>query len=316
LARQLTSWLEQKEQRLSLEERQQGARRRAIRIELEWVRSNPKGRQAKSKARLARFEALASQNYQRRSETQQIYIPPGPRLGELVFEASHVKKSYGDRLLIEDLSFQLPRGGIIGVIGANGAGKTTLLRMLAGTEKPDAGQIRLGDTVKLAVAEQTRAKLKGDESVWEAISEGEDLISAGNYQIASRAYVSRFNFRGQDQEKRVRDLSGGGRNRVQLACTLREGANVILLDEPTNDLDVETLRALEEALLDFPGCAVIVSHDRWFLDRIATHILAFEGDSRVTWFQGNYGEYEADRGRRLGEGPEPPHRIKFKRPPV
>jgi len=284
-----------------------------MKSELEWVRSNPKGRHAKSKARLQRFEELSSQDFQKRNETQELYIPPGPRLGDLVIEANHLRKGFGDRLLVEDLSFNLPRGGIVGIIGPNGAGKTTLFRMLTGLEKPDSGEIRFGDTVELAYVDQSRDSLDGKKTVWEEISDGQDIITIGNYTINSRAYVSRFNFRGTDQQKFVQDLSGGERNRVHLAKLLRSGGNVLLLDEPTNDLDVETLRALEEALLAFPGCAVVISHDRWFLDRIATHMLAFEGDSQVAWFEGNYADYEEDRKRRLGEEASQPHRIKYKR---
>jgi ATP-binding cassette ChvD family protein len=308
-----SSWLEQKEIRLETEQKQETARIKAMQAELEWVRSNPKGRHAKSKARLARFEELSSQEFQKRSETREIYIPPGPRLGDLVVEVEHLKKGYGDRLLIDDLSFSLPPGGIVGVIGPNGAGKTTLFRMIVGQEAPDAGTIRIGETVKLAYVDQSREALDPDKTVWEEISGGLDTIEVGTYKTPSRAYVSRFNFRGPDQQKRIRDLSGGERNRVHLAKLLKSGGNLLLLDEPTNDLDVETLRALEEALLAFPGCAVVISHDRWFLDRIATHILAFEGDSRVVWFEGNYADYEADRRRRLGEEADRPHRIKYKR---
>lgn len=308
-----SSWLEQKEIRLETEQKQETARIKAMQAELEWVRSNPKGRHAKSKARLARFEELSSQEFQKRSETREIYIPPGPRLGDLVVEVEHLKKGYGDRLLIDDLSFSLPPGGIVGVIGPNGAGKTTLFRMIVGQEAPDAGTIRIGETVKLAYVDQSREALDPNKTVWEEISGGLDTIEVGTYKTPSRAYVSRFNFRGPDQQKRIRDLSGGERNRVHLAKLLKSGGNLLLLDEPTNDLDVETLRALEEALLAFPGCAVVISHDRWFLDRIATHILAFEGDSRVVWFEGNYADYEADRRRRLGEEADRPHRIKYKR---
>ncbi|HSS64306.1 MAG TPA: energy-dependent translational throttle protein EttA [Gammaproteobacteria bacterium] len=308
-----SSWLEQKEQRLAQERREESAHRRAIKAELEWVKANPKGRRAKGKARLSRFQELASREFQKRSETKQIYIPPGPRLGELVVEAAGVAKRYGDRVLFEDLSFKLPAGGIVGVIGPNGAGKTTLMRMFAGQERPDAGELRIGDTVKMAYVDQSRDSLDGARSVWEEISGGEERIIVGRYEVQSRAYVGRFNFRGPDQEKKVGTLSGGERNRVHLAKVLVKGGNLLLLDEPTNDLDVETLRALEEALLDFPGCAVVVSHDRWFLDRIATHMLAFEGDSRAVWFEGNYEEYEADRRKRLGADADQPHRIRYKR---
>jgi sulfate-transporting ATPase len=307
-----SSWLEQKEKRLEQEKKQDQARIKAMKQELEWVRSNPKGRHAKSKARLARFEELSSREYQKRNETNELYIPPGPRLGDKVIVAEQLRKGFGDRLLIEDLSFNLPAGGIVGIIGPNGAGKTTLFRMLVGNEQPDSGRIDLGETVELAYVDQSRDSLDGEKSVWEEISDGQDVITIGSYEINSRAYVSRFNFRGQDQQKWVKDLSGGERNRVHLAKLLRSGGNVLLLDEPTNDLDVETLRALEEALLEFPGCAVVISHDRWFLDRIATHILAFEGDSQVTWFEGNYADYEVDRKRRLGDDATSPHRIKYK----
>jgi ATPase subunit of ABC transporter with duplicated ATPase domains len=283
-----------------------------MKAELEWVSANPKGRHAKSKARLARFEELVSQEYQQRNETNEIYIPSGPRLGEMVIEAKKLCKGFGDRLLIDDLSFSLPPGGIVGIIGANGAGKTTLFRMIVGQEQPDAGEIRLGETVKLAYVDQSREALDASKTVWDEISEGQDIIKVGTYETPSRAYVSRFNFKGPDQQKRIGDLSGGERNRVHLAKLLRAGGNVLLLDEPTNDLDVETLRALEQALLSFPGCAVVISHDRWFLDRIATHILAFEGDSQVVWFEGNYADYEADRHRRLGEAADQPHRIRYK----
>jgi ATP-binding cassette protein, ChvD family len=307
-----SSWLAQKEQRLALEEKQEVARQKAIQSELAWARANPKGRHAKSKARLARYEELVSQAYQKRHETQEIYIPSGPRLGELVLEALHLRKAYGNKLLIEDLSFNLPRGGIVGVIGPNGAGKTTLFRMIVGQEQPDAGELRLGETVKLAYVDQTRDALDGEKSIWEEISGGQDVIAVGKFEMPSRAYVSRFNFKGSDQQKRVKDLSGGERNRLHLAKLLRSGGNLLLLDEPTNDLDVETLRALEEALLAFPGCAVVISHDRWFLDRIATHLLAFEGNSQVVWFEGGYSDYEADRRRRLGEEADQPHRIRYK----
>ncbi len=277
------------------------------------MRANPKGRHAKSKARLARFEELSSREFQKRSETKQIHIPAGPRLGDQVVEAKGLRKSYDGRLLIDDLSFQLPPGGIVGVIGPNGAGKSTLLRMLVGAEKPDSGELSIGESVVIAYVDQSREHLDGNHSVWQEISGGQDVITVGKTEIPSRAYVGRFNFKGTDQEKRVADLSGGERNRVHLAKLLVKGGNLLLLDEPTNDLDVETLRALEEALLDFPGCAVVVSHDRWFLDRVATHMLAFEGDSRVMWFEGNYADYEADRRRRLGAEADQPHRLKFKR---
>ncbi len=308
-----SSWLEQKGQRLALEEREQDALRKTLARELEWVRSNPKARQAKSKARLARYEELASKEFQERNETNEIYIPPGPRLGELVVEVTHLRKGYGDKLLIDDLSFRLPQGGIVGIIGPNGAGKTTLFRMLTGTEKPDAGQIRLGDTVKLAYVDQSRQTLDDKKSVWAEISGGLDVIKVDSYETPSRAYVGRFNFRGTQQQQLIGELSGGERNRVHLAKVLRSGGNVLLLDEPTNDLDVETLRALEEALVSFPGCAVVISHDRWFLDRIATHILAFEGDSEAIWFEGNYQDYVADLRRRRGDEAAQPHRVKYKR---
>jgi ATP-binding cassette ChvD family protein len=308
-----SSWLEQKEKRLELEEKQEAARVRTMKHELEWVRSNPKGRHAKSKARLARFEELQSQEFQSRNETNEIYIPPGPRLGDLVIEAQGLAKGYGDNLLYEDLSFNLPRGGIVGIIGPNGAGKTTLFRILTGVEEPDAGELRVGETVEIAYVDQSRDALDGNKTVWEEISDGADNIVVGRYEMPSRAYCGRFNFKGSDQQKRIGDLSGGERNRVHLAKLLKSGGNLLLLDEPTNDLDVETLRALEEALLAFPGCAAIISHDRWFLDRIATHILAFEGDSQVTWFEGNYADYEADRHRRLGSEADQPHRLKYRR---
>lgn len=308
-----SSWLNQKEQRLEVEEKQESARTKAMKAELEWVRSNPKGRHAKSKARVARFEELESQEFQKRNETQDLYIPPGPRLGDLVIEAQDLCKSFGDLLLLDGLSFNLPKGGIVGVIGPNGAGKTTLFRMLVGQEQPDSGSLRLGSSVKLAYVDQSRDSLSPDKTVWQEISDGTDIITIGTYQINSRAYVGRFNFKGPDQQKFVKDLSGGERNRVHLAKLLRSGGNVLLLDEPTNDLDVETLRALEEALLTFAGCAVVISHDRWFLDRIATHILAFEGDSQVIWFEGNYADYEVDRKRRLGVEADQPHRIRYRK---
>ncbi len=308
-----SSWLEQKEKRLEIEEKQETAHIKAMKAELEWVRTNPKGRHAKSKARLSKFEELSSQEFQKRNETQELYIPPGPRLGELVVEAKGLRKSFGERLLFDGLDFNLPQGGIVGIIGANGAGKTTLFRMITGGEKPDAGEMRIGPSVKIAYVDQSRDSLRDDKTVWEEISDGQDLITVGTWTTPSRAYVGRFNFRGTDQQKQVGTLSGGERNRVHLAKLLKSGGNVLLLDEPTNDLDVETLRALEEAVLAFPGCAVIISHDRWFLDRVATHILAFEGDSKVVWFEGNYADYEADRKRRLGADADQPHRIKYRR---
>jgi ATP-binding cassette ChvD family protein len=308
-----SSWLEQKDQRLKIEERTEAAHQKAITAELEWVRSNPKARQAKAKARLQRFDELNSREFQTRNETNEIYIPPGPRLGDLVIEANGISKSFGDRVLFQDLSFSLPPGGIVGVIGPNGAGKTTLFRMLVGQEPVDDGEIRVGETVELAYVDQSRDALDDDKTVWEEISNGQDILTVGNYETQSRAYVGRFNFKGSEQQKKVGLLSGGERNRVHLAKVLREGGNILFLDEPTNDLDVETLRALEEALLNFPGCAVVISHDRWFLDRIATHILAFEGDSEVVWFQGNYDDYAADLKRRKGQDADRPHRIRYKR---
>ena len=308
-----SSWLDQKEKRLAHEESSEKARQKAIQAELEWVRANPKGRQAKSKARLRQFDEIASTKYQQRNETNEIYIPPGPRLGDVVIEVENLRKGFGDKLLIDELSFQLPPGGIVGVIGPNGAGKTTLFRMFEGSEQPDAGTIRVGDTVQLASVDQSRDSLDDAKTVWEEISDGQDLIKVGNYETPSRRYVGRFNFRGSEQQQKIGLLSGGERNRVHLAKTLRSGGNLLLLDEPTNDLDVETLRALEQALLEFPGSAVVISHDRWFLDRICTHILAFEGDSVVTWFAGNYADYEEDRKRRLGADADSPHRIKYKR---
>jgi len=308
-----SSWLEQKEARLEMEEKQQTAHTKAMKQELEWVRSNPKGRQAKAKARVARFEELSSKEFQQRNETQDLYIPPGPRLGDQVVEAEQLSKSFGDQLLYDNLTFRLPQGGIVGIIGPNGAGKTTLFRMISGDEKPDSGKLNIGETVQLAHVDQSRDSLDDSKTVWEEISEGQDIIRIGSYEIPSRAYVGRFNFRGTDQQKHIGNLSGGERNRVHLAKLLRSGGNLLLLDEPTNDLDVETLRALEEALLAFPGCTVVISHDRWFLDRIATHILAFEGDSETVWFEGNYQEYEADRKRRLGTDADQPHRIKYRR---
>ncbi len=308
-----SSWLEQKEQRLEQEQKQEAARIKTMKHELEWVRSNPKGRHAKSKARLQRFDELQSQEFQKRNETNEIYIPPGERLGDLVIEAEGLKKAFGDLVLYEDLSFNLPKGGIVGIIGPNGAGKTTLFRMITGEEQPDGGELRIGETVQVAYVDQSRDALDNSKTAWEEVSGGADIITVGKYELNSRAWLSRFNFKGTDQQKRVGDLSGGERNRLHLAKLLQSGGNLLLLDEPTNDLDVETLRALEEALLAFPGCAVIISHDRWFLDRIATHILAFEGDSKTVWFEGNYADYEADRKRRLGADADQPHRIKYKR---
>jgi ATP-binding cassette ChvD family protein len=307
-----SSWLEQKEQRLAQENRQQDALAKTLKRELEWVRTNPKARQAKSKARLQRYEELASQEFQQRNETNEIYIPPGDRLGDLVIETKGLRKAFGERLLIDSLSFSLPAGGIVGIIGPNGAGKTTLFRMLSGVEQPDSGEIRLGPTVKLAYVDQSRQALNDKNTVWQEISGGLDLIKVGNYETSSRGYVGRFNFKGVQQQQLIGDLSGGERNRVHLAKVLKSGGNVLLLDEPTNDLDIETLRALEEALVAFPGCAVVISHDRWFLDRIATHILAFEGDSQVVWFEGNYQEYVEDLKRRRGEDAAQPHRIRYK----
>ena len=308
-----SSWLEQKEKRLAQEEKKEASRQKAIKHELEWVRSNPKARQAKSKARMQRFEELSSSEHQKRSETNSLYIPPGPRLGDKVIEADNVSKQFGDKLLYENLSFKLPRGGIVGIIGPNGAGKTTLFRMMTGADQPDEGTFSVGDTVEIMYVDQSRDDLDGSKTVWDEISDGLDNITIGNYTVPSRGYVSRFNFKGEDQQKYIKDLSGGERNRVHLAKLLRRGGNLLLLDEPTNDLDVETLRALEEAILEFPGCAVVISHDRWFLDRIATHILAFEGDSNVVWHEGNYSDYEEDLKRRLGDEALNPHRIKYKK---
>jgi sulfate-transporting ATPase len=307
-----SSWLEQKGLRLAQEERQQDALAKTLKRELEWVRTNPKARQAKSKARLQRYEELASQEFQKRNETNEIYIPPGERLGDLVIECKNLRKGYDDRLLIDSLSFSLPPGGIVGIIGPNGAGKTTLFRMLSGSEKPDSGEIRLGPSVKLAYVDQSRQSLNDKNTVWQEISGGLDLIKVGNYETSSRGYVGRFNFKGVQQGQMIGELSGGERNRVHLAKVLKAGGNVLLLDEPTNDLDIETLRALEDALVAFPGCAVVISHDRWFLDRIATHILAFEGDSQVFWFEGNYQEYVDDYKKRKGEDASQPHRIRYK----
>ncbi|HTQ78752.1 MAG TPA: energy-dependent translational throttle protein EttA [Thermoanaerobaculia bacterium] len=310
-----SSWLEQKEERLEREEKAESARRRTLQRELEWVRMSPRARQAKGKARLNHYEQLLAEESEaeKRVDPNEIHIPSGPRLGDVVVEAQRLSKGYGDRLLIEDLSFALPPGGIVGVIGPNGAGKTTLFRMIVGEEKPDAGSLRIGETVKVAYVDQSRESLNGEAQVWEAISDGRDVVPLGSRQVPARSYAASFNFKGSDQQKRVKDLSGGERNRLHLARTLKAGGNLLLLDEPTNDLDVDTLRALEEALLAFAGCAVVISHDRWFLDRIATHILAFEGDSKVVWFEGNYEAYEADRKRRLGAEADQPHRIRYKR---
>ena len=307
-----SSWLEQKGQRLAQEDRERDALRKTLERELEWVRQNPKARQAKSKARMQRFEELASREFQERNETNEIYIPPGERLGDLVIEAKGLRKAFGERLLIDNLNFNLPAGGIVGIIGPNGAGKTTLFRMLTGAEQPDAGEIRIGPTVKLAYVDQSRQALNDKNSVWQEISTGLDLIKVGNYETTSRGYVGRFNFKGTQQQQLIGALSGGERNRVHLAKVLKSGGNVLLLDEPTNDLDVETLRALEDGLLAFPGCAIVISHDRWFLDRIATHILAFEGNSEVVWFEGNYQEYVEDYRKRRGEDASQPHRIRYK----
>jgi ATP-binding cassette ChvD family protein len=308
-----SSWLDQKQQRLTLEEKQETKRQRTLQRELEWIRMSPRARQAKGKARLNAYEDLLKQDTAQKIEQVEIYIPPGPRLGDVVVEARGLRKSYGDLLLMDDVEFTLPRGGIVGVIGPNGAGKTTLFRMITGQEQPDAGTLRLGETVQIGYVDQSRDALGADRTVWEEISGGQDEIELGKRTVASRAYVSWFNFKGRDQQRKVGSLSGGERNRVHLAKLLKRGTNLLLLDEPTNDLDVDTLRALEEALLAFAGCAVVISHDRWFLDRIATHMLAFEGDSKVVWFQGNYQDYEADRKRRLGAEADQPHRIKFRK---
>jgi len=307
-----SSWLEQKEQRLAREEKEESARHKTLQRELEWIRMSPKGRHTKARARINAYEQLLGQQGEKRARELEIYIPPGPRLGKVVIECDKLTKAYGDRLLFADLSFSLPPGGIVGVIGPNGAGKTTLFKLITGQEKPDSGTIRLGETVRLAYVDQNRDSLDPEATIWEAIAEGQEVIKLGSREVNSRAYVGRFNFAGAEQQKKVGLMSGGQRNRVHLARMLKEGGNVILLDEPTNDLDVNTLRALEEALENFAGCAVVISHDRWFLDRIATHILAFEGDSRVVWFDGNYSEYEADRKARLGAAAERPHRIKYR----
>jgi len=311
-----SSWLDQKQNKLALEEKEESSRRRTLQRELEWVRMAPRARQAKGKARLTRYEELLAEEQaaEKRDGAAEITIPPGPRLGDVVIEAKGLRKSYGDKLLMDDVNFQLPRGGIVGVIGPNGAGKTTLFRMIVGQEKPDAGALRVGETAVLSYVDQSRDALNGERTVWEEISDGgKDLILVGKREVNSRAYSSTFNFRGADQQKKVKDLSGGERNRLHLATLLKSGGNLLLLDEPTNDLDVDTLRALEEALVRFAGCAVVISHDRWFLDRIATHMLAFEGDSRVVWFEGNYQDYEADRKRRLGAEADQPHRIKYRK---
>lgn len=308
-----TAWLEQKNERLEREQRQEESHKRSLKAELEWVRTSPKGRNVKNKARLARFDEMNSKEFQKRNETNELYIPPGDRLGDLVIEGIHLRKSFGDRLLFDDLNFNLPKGGIMGIIGPNGAGKSTFLKMLTQQETPDDGSIRIGDTVTLSYVDQMRDHLDDNKTVWQEISNGHDIMQVGSFQMPSRAYVGRFNFKGADQQKKMSQLSGGERNRVHLAKLLQRGANVLLLDEPSNDLDVETLRALEEAILNFPGCAIVVSHDRWFLDRICTHIMAFEGDSRVVFFAGNYSDYEEDRKRRLGEDANNPHRIKYRR---
>lgn len=308
-----SDWLDAKNQRLQVEEKREVSRQRSIRTELEWVKTQPKARHAKNKARLARFEELSSQEFQTRNETLELYIPPGPRLGDVVLEVEHLQKSFGDELLIEDLSFSVPRGAIVGIIGGNGAGKSTLFRMICGEQQPDKGNLRVGETVELGYVDQSRESLSDDKNVWEEISEGNEILQIGRYQTQSRSYVSRFNFKGSDQQKLVRDLSGGERNRVHLAKLLKKGANVLLLDEPTNDLDVETLRALEDAIEAFPGTIMVISHDRWFLDRIATHMLAFEGDSQAVWFDGNYSEYEEDYRKRVGERGQTPTRVHYKK---
>jgi ATPase subunit of ABC transporter with duplicated ATPase domains len=311
-----SSWLEQKDQRLTQEEKEASARRRTLERELEWIRMSPRARQAKGKARITRYEELLAEEQaaEKRDDKREIRVPPGPRLGDVVIEAKGLRKGYGDNLLMDDVAFMLPRGGIVGVIGPNGAGKTTLFRMIVGEETPDAGELKIGETVVLSYVDQSRERLVGERTAWEEISDGgKDLVMVGKREVNSRAYAASFGFRGPDQQKKVRDLSGGERNRLHLATLLKSGGNLLLLDEPTNDLDVDTLRALEEALLSFAGCAVVISHDRWFLDRIATHILAFEGESRVVWFEGNYQDYEADRRRRLGVEADQPHRIKYRR---
>nr|MDJ0878759.1 energy-dependent translational throttle protein EttA [Halieaceae bacterium] len=308
-----SSWLDQKEKRLEMEQRQEASLQKTIKAELEWVRANPKGRQAKSKARLQRFEDLQSQEFQTRNETNEIYIPPGQRLGDLVIEVDKLSKSFGDRLLLDEVSFTVPKGAIVGIIGANGMGKSTLFRILTGAEQPDSGTVRIGDTVQIAYVDQSRDDLDGGKTVWEEISDGHDNLQIGSYEINSRSYVGKFNFKGTDQQKFVKDLSGGERNRLHLAKLLKQGANVLLLDEPTNDLDVETLRALEEALLAFPGSALVISHDRWFLDRVATHILAYEDDGNVVFHEGNFTDYEEDHRARVGAEADQPHRVKYKK---
>ncbi len=308
-----TAWLEQKEARLSMEKKQEESHQRSLKAELEWVRTSPKGRHAKNKARLARFEEMNSKEFQKRNETNEIYIPPGERLGDMVLEGKQLSKAFGDRILIDNLNFKLPQGGILGIIGPNGAGKSTFLKLLTGAVNPDSGTIQVGETVQLAYVDQMRDHLDDNKTVWQEISDGHDIMQVGSYQMPSRAYVGRFNFKGTDQQKKMSQLSGGERNRVHLAKLLKSGGNVLLLDEPTNDLDVETLRALEDAILNFPGCAIVISHDRWFLDRICTHLMAFEGDSQITFFEGNYSDYEADRKRRLGDEAARPSRIKYKR---
>ncbi|KTC89652.1 energy-dependent translational throttle protein EttA [Fluoribacter dumoffii] len=308
-----TSWLEQKEARLEMEQKQEDAHQRAIKAELDWVRTSPKGRHAKNKARLARFEEMNSKEFQKRNETNEIYIPPGERLGDLVIEGEQIKKSFGERILIDNLDFKLPKGGVLGIIGPNGAGKSTFLKMITGQEEPDDGVIRVGETVQLAYVDQLRDELDPNKTVWQEISDGHDIMQVGSFQMPSRAYVGRFNFKGTDQQKKMGQLSGGERNRVHLAKLLKSGGNVLLLDEPSNDLDVETLRALEEAILNFPGCVIVISHDRWFLDRICTHLMAFEGDSQITFIEGNYSDYEADRRRRLGDAADRPSRIRYRK---
>ncbi|MFI5021381.1 MAG: energy-dependent translational throttle protein EttA [Alphaproteobacteria bacterium] len=307
-----SSWLEQKQKRLALEEKQEASRQRELARELEWIRESPRARQAKSKARISAYETLLAESRDRAPDQAQIVIPAGPRLGDLVIQAEHVRKAYGERLLIEDLSFRVPAGAIVGIIGPNGAGKTTLFRMITGEEKPDGGELRIGETVKLGYVDQSRDSLRAEKTVWEEISDGLDQLELGKHRMPSRAYVAAFNFKSADQQKKVGQLSGGERNRVHLAKMLKSGANLLLLDEPSNDIDVDTLRALEDALVAFAGCAMVISHDRWFLDRIATHMMAFEGESQVAWFEGNYSDYEADRRRRLGEAADQPHRIKYK----